>query len=190
LEETFPLPGVCLVCTAVFPSIVHIGGGSTGMVNCSTNCPYCGGKAAIPDGVYEAVDGVLQLFNLDEHPLGQWRHFQSIIETAIDRGDNEEQVVATVERDVPAFRGVLDFWKPKDGAQVVTYLRFLGMLIGSVIVLSQSCSNPTKEQVIRHIFEVRVSTQESVTPGKARRNDLCPCGSGKKHKRCCGVRRK
>jgi SEC-C motif len=27
----------------------------------------------------------------------------------------------------------------------------------------------------------------SVTPGKVGRNDLCPCGSGKKYKKCCGA---
>nr|WP_274604158.1 SEC-C metal-binding domain-containing protein [Sphingomonas sp. CFBP 13714] len=26
----------------------------------------------------------------------------------------------------------------------------------------------------------------ATTPSKVGRNDPCPCGSGKKHKRCCG----
>jgi hypothetical protein len=30
-------------------------------------------------------------------------------------------------------------------------------------------------------------TEELVPAGKAGRNDPCPCGSGKKHKKCCGA---
>ena len=31
------------------------------------------------------------------------------------------------------------------------------------------------------------ATKGKITPGKVGRNDPCPCGSGKKHKRCCGA---
>lgn len=35
----------------------------------------------------------------------------------------------------------------------------------------------------------RVHAPEALPPGRVGRNDLCPCGSGKKFKRCCGSAR-
>ncbi|MFC4354325.1 SEC-C metal-binding domain-containing protein [Chryseomicrobium palamuruense] len=32
-----------------------------------------------------------------------------------------------------------------------------------------------------------MSEEKQNLPTKARRNDPCPCGSGKKYKKCCGA---
>ncbi len=39
----------------------------------------------------------------------------------------------------------------------------------------------------KELFKVQKSSKTVVKPPKVGRNDPCPCGSGKKFKKCCGV---
>jgi len=56
-----------------------------------------------------------------------------------------------------------------------------------------------QHDVVHHIYHVSLVKKEAATPmtaasqreavpagKKVGRNDPCPCGSGKKYKRCCG----
>lgn len=49
--------------------------------------------------------------------------------------------------------------------------------------------NPDQDENIRdlEILQERESSQQAVTTKEASRNDPCPCGSGKKYKKCCGA---
>jgi preprotein translocase subunit SecA len=55
-----------------------------------------------------------------------------------------------------------------------------------------SKSKPADVSFARHLLQVlslscegRLATGQAVSPPKVGRNDLCPCGSGQKFKRCC-----
>ena len=37
------------------------------------------------------------------------------------------------------------------------------------------------------LYKVQKSSKTVVKPPKVGRNDPCPCGSGKKYKKCCGA---
>jgi preprotein translocase subunit SecA len=47
---------------------------------------------------------------------------------------------------------------------------------------------PQRHQVVQRVSESRENTgrKEPVRNQKVGRNDPCPCGSGKKYKKCCG----
>jgi len=42
------------------------------------------------------------------------------------------------------------------------------------------------DEDIRDLEILQNKTERAVTTKKANRNDPCPCGSGKKYKKCCG----
>ncbi|MDI6731986.1 MAG: SEC-C metal-binding domain-containing protein, partial [Candidatus Margulisbacteria bacterium] len=53
----------------------------------------------------------------------------------------------------------------------------------------QEMMRGVREEVVKMMFRVQISRSEEVRP-KAKvtglsRNDPCPCGSGKKYKKCC-----
>ena len=49
--------------------------------------------------------------------------------------------------------------------------------------------NPDQDENIRdlEILQERANGAQAVTTKEASRNDPCPCGSGKKYKKCCGA---
>lgn len=44
------------------------------------------------------------------------------------------------------------------------------------------------EEERKNFYKSQKSSTTVINSNKVGRNDLCPCGSGKKYKRCCGVR--
>ena len=43
------------------------------------------------------------------------------------------------------------------------------------------------EEMKKHImYDYYLEMKPIVNPSKIGRNELCPCGSGKKYKKCCG----
>jgi len=44
-----------------------------------------------------------------------------------------------------------------------------------------------KEERRKELYKIEKSSKTVVKPPKVGRNDPCPCGSGKKYKKCCGA---
>ncbi len=47
--------------------------------------------------------------------------------------------------------------------------------------------NPEQDENIRDLEELQKTPVSAVSTKKASRNDPCPCGSGRKYKKCCGA---
>ena len=47
--------------------------------------------------------------------------------------------------------------------------------------------NSEQDENIRDLEELQKKQVRAVSTKKANRNDPCPCGSGRKYKRCCGA---
>ena len=47
--------------------------------------------------------------------------------------------------------------------------------------------NPEQDEDIRDLEFLQNEQVRAVSTKKANRNDSCPCGSGKKYKKCCGA---
>lgn len=56
----------------------------------------------------------------------------------------------------------------------------------SDILTMEMPSEELRFSLLKEIADVEKSLQESKKPKKVGRNDPCPCGSGKKYKKCCG----
>ncbi len=47
--------------------------------------------------------------------------------------------------------------------------------------------NSEQDENIRDLESLQVKQIQAVSTKKANRNDPCPCGSGRKYKKCCGA---
>jgi SWIM/SEC-C metal-binding protein len=47
--------------------------------------------------------------------------------------------------------------------------------------------NSEADEDIRDLESLQVKQTQAVSTKKASRNDPCPCGSGRKYKKCCGA---
>ena len=47
--------------------------------------------------------------------------------------------------------------------------------------------NSEEDENIRHLEILKNKQTSAVSTKKANRNDPCPCGSGRKYKKCCGA---
>ncbi|MFA6348033.1 MAG: preprotein translocase subunit SecA [Candidatus Paceibacterota bacterium] len=61
-------------------------------------------------------------------------------------------------------------------------------IINSILSLAPAVNinSPQKQTENEKLVEERKSIEENVSTGDIGRNDLCPCGSGLKYKKCCG----
>ena len=64
-------------------------------------------------------------------------------------------------------------------------------VFGLLSLVLRTEEEPVREQVAKDVQESRggdgtVAKKPVVNKDKVGRNDLCPCGSGKKYKKCCG----
>lgn len=62
------IPAICQNCGSIFDSGIYLGSGASGMLkgNKSGPCPVCGEMGIIPDGMYEVVDGIVNIFSIDD----------------------------------------------------------------------------------------------------------------------------
>lgn len=112
--------------------------------------------------------------------------------------------VMVVDHWCEGFLRGLELWdaiKPEDNLlleQWIAPIRFFGSEVGDVqrvemteeeIVEMQQRIQPNVISIRRHFFKPvkRANTTVVNISPKVGRNDPCPCGSGKKHKKCCGL---
>lgn len=60
------------------------------------------------------------------------------------------------------------------------------IMVNDVAAVSQFQADPYKQVKLANNSDDIVKKQRDVSGAKVGRNDLCPCGSGKKYKKCCG----
>ena len=58
-------------------------------------------------------------------------------------------------------------------------------LLQSILTLDMP-SEELRLSILKEIFDAKKEAKKQPKPQKVGRNDPCPCGSGKKYKRCCG----
>ncbi|MCK9577982.1 preprotein translocase subunit SecA [bacterium] len=65
---------------------------------------------------------------------------------------------------------------------------FESAIINSILNLAPANNAPIPQAQTENekLIEERSNSEEKITEGSVGRNDLCPCGSGLKYKKCCG----
>ena len=195
------IPAFCEKCKFVFESnfIGSIRKGATVHLRGSgVSCPKCGGKAKMLDGVYKNVDGVLEIF-VENQSVEDLQKILSILEYAKKHELDREEIVNKIKKEAPELSKLTDIL-PKTRVELYTFLMVIIMFIGQLISLSKRglSRNELKQNfdlVVKQYYlnkeempvtpKVTIKEQDS-TNFKVGRNDPCPCGSGKKYKKCCG----
>lgn len=95
-----------------------------------------------------------------------------------------------IRQDPTVMKEIVAFIKSHHAAQTVTYDRILGCPHeeGIDYLLGGTCPHcPFWENIDRFTHEPKTSaSSDDPKQPQTGRNDPCPCGSGKKYKKCCG----
>ncbi|HUT44698.1 MAG TPA: SEC-C metal-binding domain-containing protein [Sedimentisphaerales bacterium] len=195
------IPAFCEQCKFVFNSnfVGDISKGATiHLGNCGVPCPKCGGMAKILDGVYKRVGRAIEIF-VENQGIDDLKKILSILEYAKKHELGHEEIVEKIKKDAPELSKFSDVL-PQTRVELYTFLMLIIMFIGQLIALHRR--DLSKNELAQH-FEVMVNqyylhneeksaTQKVTTKekeannSKVGRNAPCPCGSGRKYKKCCG----
>jgi hypothetical protein len=187
------IPAFCDSCGTAFPSGFFFENASNVTLsgNRSGPCPRCGGMGHIPDGVFNFIGNTIEILSAPQRTVEELTRLVQIIHEAKAKQQSNEQVAAQIKRELPGLSLLADIL-PKNRGELYG---FLAVVIATTQLLLES-PQPTQEitinvsQVVEQTLENASSTkkisQESLRSKKIGRNELCPCGSGKKYKKCCG----
>jgi hypothetical protein len=187
------LPMFCDSCGNAFPSGVAIDSATRvtnlSFSNYTAECPRCGGIGRIPDGVYNFIDGTLTVLHAPERSIKELKRLAEILKAARADPHKAADLEQKIQTEVPAFAQLLDKWKPKTAGDRYALIGILLAAVGLVIAMRES-SKPTTtvtvHQVIANTYVQAPAAAPKAHSKKVGRNEPCPCGSGKKYKRCCG----
>lgn len=147
---------------------------------------------SVPDGLFSTVGDALRLLQSPSVTRDAWSTLASILREARDHGTPAERVQARVQAEVPALAALAQAF-PRTRDQ---WYAFLALILAALALLQQcssdkSASRVTINQVIQQVLPGPTEQRTKAIDRRANklgRNELCPCGSGKKYKRCCGAR--
>ena len=182
------IPAICNNCQLIFPS----GFGGPGTINAtfvgcgSGPCPKCGGVGIILDGVYHSVGETVSFIS---HNPDQLRRLAEVVRLA----QRSQQTPAEIEKKFDEVAPGLGKFLPKTPTELQGYLKLLGPVLLAIASLI-AANKFDVTNVPAHIDKATQSIYDDSEPKapkrptakRAGRNEPCPCGSGKKYKRCCG----
>jgi hypothetical protein len=202
------IPAFCDHCGAIFPSPINLVAGVTGagVIDCATNCPRCGQAARILSGIFNVpTESTFHVVGASAQTIADIRRFATILDEARAQRTPPEEVARRVQAEAPRYACLFgQLLIPKTSGD---FYGLLGALAGAIaIALSQVPAGPSDKQIGEHVARIERSIETAVEriherlavvreppipqtkpkPPKQERNDLCACGSGKKHKKCCG----
>lgn len=189
------VPAVCDNCGTIFPS----GFGMENSTNisfsgCSAGpCPTCGGIGHIPDGVYNFIDNTIEFLSGPQRSITELKRLAALLERAKFSNATPQAIAQEIDESIPELSSIKD-WLPKTRSELYTFITLLIAILTLIISQIQS-GEPSKVEVnmiINNIYQQTSDVQNLVVFGntknenkKTGRNELCPCGSGKKFKKCC-----
>jgi len=185
------VPAFCDTCGTVFNSgfFVENATNITFKGNRSGPCPNCGGMGHIPDGVFNFIGNTIEILSAPERTVAELTRFAEILREAKEKSETREQVVSRIEKEIPSLSGLINLL-PENKSELYG---FLAVVLAAVQLFTQTPSpqNTTTinvTQVIQQVISKPAGAKSApVKSKKVGRNDLCPCGSGIKYKRCCGA---
>lgn len=198
------IPAICDKCSTIFPSGFNIAkvGAQASLSNCKAGpCPRCGGDGTILDGVYKAIDNATTEAFVGKQSIDKLKQLLGVLELAKKKQWGREEVIANINKTTPAFAKIADRL-PKSRTELYAFIVIIIMVINTLInsgknILTKDELTRQTEVTINNYYETNSKNQSVTKPtlpvkdipiNKKRvgRNDPCPCGSGKKYKKCCG----
>jgi hypothetical protein len=159
-------------------------------------CPHCGGQGHIPDGIYDTTAEGIRVIATSAKSAASLSRLAKLLQEARAKGATGEAVAEAIERDAPEFAGLAALVRRLKGVPIATWIGIAlatlallqGMsaderlvdIQGKVDRVLQQVSAPAAAPAVR----APAPPQDAVP--RVGRNDPCPCGSGRKYKRCHG----
>ena len=191
-------------CGSVFQFNQLIGGPGKANIEFTNSkvgpCPACGAKGFIPDGTYEYANGVLNILSSSKISVAELQKVEEILRSARRSKDkNDYEIIGEVKKASPAVADAFQL-VPKQN-NIIQWLTLLIAFVALAIQIHSTYFKKTEQncekKVIEYLLkEFGVKPESNLTPNqtspyrregsKIQRNDPCPCGSGKKYKKCCG----
>jgi len=186
-------------CGAVFavPNLIGGEGNATiTMVDSKAGpCPVCGEYGQIPNGVYKYANHAVSLLTGPDSTVRVLRQVHQILKSAKLKKSTKAEVLKQVEKVSPETAQTL-----QKTPEIANYLQWLTVLIALVALSIQIHSTYFKDDDVEKQFREHLLQENKAlieqkknnkiepykrdTP-KIQRNEQCPCGSGKKYKKCC-----
>jgi uncharacterized protein YecA (UPF0149 family) len=185
------VPAFCDTCGTVFNSGFFVEN-STNMSftgNRSGPCPSCGGMGHIPDGVFNFIENTIEILSAPERTMAELTQLARILREAKAKSETREQVASRIEKETPSLSKLAKLL-PENRSELYG---FLALVLAAVQLLTQTPAAPSSTtinitQVIQQVVaEPKAAKEAPARSQKVGRNELCPCGSGAKYKRCCGA---
>lgn len=191
------IPAFCDTCGAVFRSGISVDNATniTFVGNVAGPCPVCGGMGHIPDGVFDFVGKTIKVLSASKRTVEELSRLAKVLGEALENKQSPQQVATTLRKEAPELSRLADVL-PRTRAELYS---FLALIVAAITLLTQvgkdgDTTNISVNQTINQVF---IETDQAAKPHekagiqerqkqKMGRNDACPCGSGKKHKKCCG----
>jgi len=189
-------PAFCDDCGAVFRSgIVVEDSAPTLAGNRAGTCPVCGGTGRIPDGLLSFVGNTIEILSVPQRTIDELSRLAQILYAARAEQQSPDDIADTIRQEMPALSGLAEIL-PKTRSELHGFVALIAAVVFLLIQASQNSEdtiNVTVDQAVNQVFietdKTAVAKQRQMQQGgsNVRRNEPCPCGSGKKHKRCCGT---
>lgn len=151
----------------------------------------------IPDGIYAAIGEAAFLLTKVRPSLPDIKTLAQILRKAQAKESAPEAVATEIKDKVPELSGLSSYF-PKTRVEFYTFLTLLVALVALYVnkppppqeVLSKEQVKEMVHQAVMDATRERAQPRQSPPPkkrkpGKPGRNEPCPCGSGRKHKKCC-----
>jgi len=183
------MPAFCTNCGAAFSSGIFIENCRNVAMhgNMSGPCPRCGGMGAVPNGVFNVIDGVIDIINGNRSSTALLNHVTNLLNKAITEHKSADEISENIRAETPELSSIADVL-PKTRNELYAFIALLLALI-TFVLNSQPSDTSSKEEIIEMLIEKTMQPQYYIPyeqPTKPSRNSPCPCGSGERYKRCCG----
>lgn len=147
----------------------------------------------VPDGVFNFIGNTIEILSAPERTIDELARLANILREAREKQDTPEEVALRIQRELPTLSRLGDLL-PKNRSELYG---FLAVVLAAIQLLSQSAPtqqgpvtiniNQVVNQVISQSPPVSHPARSTELSKKVGRNEPCPCGSGKKFKKCCGA---
>lgn len=192
------IPAKCGNCGYLFPSGYGVDPGVTGVevsmkgwesAPVSTPCPMCGRRRGrVLAGEFEFVKDTMKFLSGPESTVKELERLVAFLREAQERGASADEILTTVDAEEPTLSPIIRKLLADRPARM-ELAAWLSILIAILTALwTNSREEPEPSQVIYNTnnYNVTVQTPPADRVGKVGRNAPCPCGSGKKFKKCHG----
>jgi SEC-C motif-containing protein len=196
-------PAVCDICGTIFPSPFNILAENVGLFNIGVGpCPKCGGEGSVPDGIYSFIDNTILLLSDRTRTKSELQKLADILTDARKKQATTQELSEKIQKELPELSSLKDIL-PKTRTELYAFIAIILTII-TILVTSWSRDHEPKieiNQVVNVLYENQDSVKQpsdslkndikieneakTKKQGKIGRNQPCPCGSGKKYKKCC-----